>query len=92
MVRAWVESRYRVFRRIVAGVCRANSRGARSRGGEAGHEGNAIVFTSATPIGICAARTLELEDARAMWLAGVLLNASFSARCVSAGMKFGCSV
>ena len=44
----------------------------------AGHEGNAIVFTSATPIGICAGRTLELEDARAMWIASVLLNASFT--------------
>ena len=40
--------------------------------------GNAIVFTSATPIGVSAARTLDLADARAMQLAGVLLNASFT--------------
>jgi hypothetical protein len=44
----------------------------------AGHEGNVAVFTSATPIGVCAARTLELEDGRAMWMAGVLMNGSFS--------------
>jgi broad specificity phosphatase PhoE len=43
-----------------------------------GHAGNVAVFTSATPIGVCAARTLQLEDGRAMWLAGVLMNASFS--------------
>jgi hypothetical protein len=36
------------------------------------------VFTSATPIGVCSAATLELQDARAMWLAGVLMNASFT--------------
>ena len=40
--------------------------------------GNVIVFTSATPIGISAARTLEIADGRAMWMAAVLLNASFS--------------
>ena len=44
----------------------------------AGHEGNVIVFTSATPIGICAASTLQITDIRAMWLTGVLMNASFS--------------
>jgi broad specificity phosphatase PhoE len=41
-------------------------------------EGNAIVFTSATPIGVCAARALDLADGRAMWLAAVLMNGSFS--------------
>ena len=42
------------------------------------HQGNTIVFTSATPIGVSAARTLDLIDARAMQIAGVLLNASFT--------------
>jgi broad specificity phosphatase PhoE len=42
------------------------------------HQGNTIVFTSATPIGVSAARTLDLADGRAMQLAGVLLNASFT--------------
>lgn len=77
IVRAWVESRYEysgetwpVFvARIHAALVRLTSKMG---------DGNAIVFTSATPIGVCAARTLELDDARAMWLAGVLLNASVS--------------
>lgn len=42
------------------------------------HGGNAIVFTSATPIGVSAARTFDLIDGRAMQIAGVLLNASFT--------------
>ena len=36
------------------------------------------MFTSATPIGVCSASTMELQDALAMWLAGVLMNASFT--------------
>jgi len=84
VVRAWVESRYEYsgetwpsfVARIHAALDRVTAdvvgRGADS------NNGTAIVFTSATPIGVCAARTLELEDARAMWLAGVLMNASFS--------------
>jgi len=39
---------------------------------------NIVVFTSATPIGIWAALSLDIEDHRAMRLAGVLHNASFS--------------
>lgn len=41
-------------------------------------DGNTIVFTSATPIGVSAASTLEIADQRAMWMAAVLFNASFS--------------
>lgn len=77
VVRAWVESRFDysgeswpVFvARIHAALARVTARSG---------DGNAIVFTSATPIGVCAARTLEIDDGRAMWLAGVLMNASFS--------------
>ncbi len=77
VVRAWVEGRYeysgeswQVFReRIHAALARVV--GVR-------HGGNAIVFTSATPIGVCAGRTLEIYDGRAMQLAGVTLNTSFS--------------
>ena len=77
VVRAWVEGRYHYsgeswpafFARIHAALARIAGRI---------HDGNAIVFTSATPIGVCAARTLEISDGRAMWLAAVLLNASFS--------------
>jgi broad specificity phosphatase PhoE len=77
VVRSWVESRYPYSgeswqdfqERVVAALTRTIS----SR-----HSGNTIVFTSATPIGVCAARMLEITDGRAMWLAGVLLNASYS--------------
>jgi len=77
IVRAWVESRYEysgeswpVFvARIHAALARVIA---------AKHEENAIVFTSATPIGVCAASTLDLTDARAMFLAAVLFNGSFS--------------
>ncbi len=75
LVRAWVESRHpytgETWPHFVARIHSALDRVIH-------HEGNVIVFTSATPIGICAARTLELEDGRAMWLASVLMNASFT--------------
>lgn len=75
VVWAWVESRFEYsgesWPSFVSRIHRALSRVTH-------HEGNAIVFTSATPIGVCAAHTLGLEDGRAMWLAAVLLNASFS--------------
>jgi broad specificity phosphatase PhoE len=48
---------------------------------EAAHEeddNNIVVFTSATPIGIWAALSMDVEDHRAMRLAGVLHNASYS--------------
>jgi len=85
LVRAWIESRYEydgeswpVFvARIHAALDRLLAR--------IGEEDTAIVFTSATPIGVCAARTLELDDARAMWLAGVLMNGSFSSLRIRAG-------
>jgi len=77
IVWAWVESRFDysgeswpVFvARIHAALARLNA---------AGHEGNVIVFTSATPIGVCAAAALDLQDGRAMSLAAVLLNGSFT--------------
>ncbi len=39
---------------------------------------NAIVFTSATPIGILAASTLDIHDKRALHMAAVLQNSSIS--------------
>jgi hypothetical protein len=45
---------------------------------EAAHVGNVAVFTSATPIGVSAAKTVEIADGRAMWLAAVMFNASFT--------------
>jgi broad specificity phosphatase PhoE len=84
VVQAWVESRYLysgeawpVFvARVRAALNRLTS--AEHDGKVMAHHGNVIVFTSATPIGVCAARTLGLDDGRAMWLAGVLMNGSFS--------------
>lgn len=75
VIQAWIAGRYDysgeswpVFvARIHAALDRVRRR-----------QGNTIVFTSATPIGISAARTLDLFDARAMQLAGVLLNTSFT--------------
>ena len=74
VVRAWVEARYpysgeswKAFgERIVAALERVP------------RQGNTIVFTSATPIGICAASALDIQDGRAMQLAGVMLNTSFT--------------
>jgi broad specificity phosphatase PhoE len=77
VVRAWIEGRHEYSGESWPAFG-ARVRGALSRVVDAGHEGNAIVFTSATPIGVCAAHSLEIQDGRAMSLAGVLLNASFS--------------
>jgi broad specificity phosphatase PhoE len=76
-VKAWVEGRYEYAGESwKAFVERVHS--ALARVVNAAHEGNVAVFTSATPIGIAAARTLQIEDGRAMWLAAVMFNASFT--------------
>ena len=76
-VRAWVEGRYPYKGESWAAfVERIHQTLARVVA--AAHEGNVAVFTSATPIGVSAARTLELVDGRAMWLAAVMFNASFT--------------
>src|SRR5208282_4823819 len=76
-VRAWVEGRYQYsgesWNAFVARVHAALGRVI-----DAAHEGNIAVFTSATPIGVSAAKTLEIADGRAMWLAAVMFNASFT--------------
>lgn len=77
VVRAWIEGRHEYSGESWPEF-RVRALGALSRIVDAGHEGNAIVFTSATPIGVCAAHSLEIQDGRAMSLAGVLLNASVS--------------
>lgn len=77
IVGAWVESRYE-YSGEPWPVFVARIRAALARVIAAKHEGNAIVFTSATPIGVCAASTLDLQDGRAMSLAAVLMNGSFS--------------
>jgi broad specificity phosphatase PhoE len=74
-VRAWVEGRYEYsgesWKAFVARVHEALSH-------VTAHDGNVAVFTSATPIGIAAAKTLEISDGRAMWLAAVMFNTSFT--------------
>ena len=74
-VRAWIEGRYEYsgeswtafVERVHAALARVVQ-----------HNGNVVVFTSATPIGIAAAKTLEIADERAMWLAAVMFNVSFT--------------
>jgi len=74
-VRAWIEGRYEYSGESWAAFL-SRVRGAVARAVSAAQDGNVAVFTSATPIGITAARTLEIEDGRAMWLAAVMFNAS----------------
>lgn len=74
-VRAWVEGRYEYSGESWnAFVARIHASLARVI--DAAHGGNVAVFTSATPIGIAAAKTLDLSDGRAMWLAAVMFNTS----------------
>jgi broad specificity phosphatase PhoE len=74
-VRAWVEGRYEYsgesWNAFVARIHAALTRVI-----DAAHGGNVAVFTSATPIGIAAAKTLDIGDGRAMWLAAVMFNTS----------------
>ena len=44
----------------------------------AGRDSDIVVFTSATPIGIFAARTMDVTDERVMKLAGAVHNASYT--------------
>jgi len=74
-VRAWVEGRYEYSGESWTAFVE-RIRGSLARVIEAAHEGNVAVFTSATPIGVSAARTLEIADGRAMWLAAVMFNTS----------------
>src|ERR1700722_8920539 len=76
-VRAWVEGRYEYSGESWNGFV-ARIHGALGRVIDTAHDGNVAVFTSATPIGVSAARTLDIADGRAMWLAAVIFNASFT--------------
>jgi broad specificity phosphatase PhoE len=77
IVRAWMRGQHaydgetwRVFReRVIA---------CQSKFQPAGHDENIVVFTSATPIGIWTALAMEIHDERAMRLAGVLHNTSYT--------------
>ncbi|MCU1329086.1 MAG: phosphoglycerate mutase family protein [Bryobacterales bacterium] len=80
LVTAWIKGHERypgesfvAFHQRIAG-CRA----ALAQHARQGDDHNLIVFTSGTPIGIWAALSLDVEDHRAMRLAGVLHNASYT--------------
>jgi len=75
VVQAWTEAKYpyegeswHAFRERVA-ACRVKMK-------PAADETNILVFTSATPIGIWTALAMDIQDDRALRLAGVLHNAS----------------
>jgi broad specificity phosphatase PhoE len=77
IVQAWMRGQHaydgetwQVFReRVIA--CQAKLE-------PAGRDENIVVFTSATPIGIWTALAMEIHDERAMRLAGVLHNTSYT--------------
>lgn len=75
VVQAWMQGRHAydgeswpAFRERVIGC--------QSKIEPADREANIVVFTSATPIGVWTALSMEIHDQRAMRLAGVLHNAS----------------
>ena len=76
VVEAWVLDKYEYGGESWAAFCR---RIAEQRAGlDGSDEGNVAIFTSATPTAIWAGLALDIEDARVMRLAAVLLNTSFS--------------
>jgi broad specificity phosphatase PhoE len=78
-VLAWVHGRYAPPAVESWREFEARIRAAFSRVSAAHPEGDVVVFTSATPIAICAAATLDAGGGEpALRIAGVLHNASFS--------------
>ena len=76
-VLAWVAGRYEVSGESWHAF-EARIHGAFNRIAASSQVENMIVFTSATPISICAAKTLDTGGEMAMRLAGVQYNASFT--------------
>jgi len=76
LVEAWIAQRYacdvETWREFHARVTECRSRLA-ATGGD-----SIVVFTSATPIGIWTTMAMDIHDGRALRLAGVLRNASFT--------------
>ena len=84
VVETWIEDRlpcegesWPAFRERVAGC--------RLRLEPAARQGDVAVFTSATPIGIWTAMSMDIQDHRALRLAGVLRNASCTVMRLRAG-------
>ncbi len=77
VVQAWIRGRY-AYDGESWEMFRARVIGCRVKLDTAERGDNTVVFTSATPIGIWAALAMEIHDERAMRLAGVLHNTSYS--------------
>jgi broad specificity phosphatase PhoE len=75
LVSAWISGKYRYEGESWPAFCE-RVRECRMRLEQFGRDDNIAVFTSATPIGIWTAKAFDIEDARVMRLAGVLLNSS----------------
>jgi broad specificity phosphatase PhoE len=75
VVQAWIRGKH-TYDGESWPAFRARVTGCRVKLNAHGRNENIVVFTSATPIGIWAALAMEIEDERAMRLAGVLHNAS----------------
>jgi broad specificity phosphatase PhoE len=75
VVDAWVEGRHPYRGESWPGFRERVTR-CRSRLAQVDGDANIAVFTSATPIGVWTALAMEIEDERALRLAGVLRNAS----------------
>jgi broad specificity phosphatase PhoE len=77
LVEAWIAQRYSSDVETWAAF-HARVTDCRSRLSAIGGDGSVLVFTSATPIGIWTAMSMEVQDGRALRLAGVLRNASYT--------------
>jgi broad specificity phosphatase PhoE len=84
LVSAWISGRYCYEGESWPAFCERVLE-CRMRLEQFGRDDNIAVFTSATPIGIWTEKTFDIEDARAMRLAGVLLNSSVTMLRMSAG-------
>ena len=78
LVEAWIAQRYSCDVETWAEF-HARVTDCRSRLSGIGGDTSVLVFTSATPIGIWTAMAMEVYDERALRLAGVLRNASYTA-------------
>ncbi|HEY1240579.1 MAG TPA: histidine phosphatase family protein [Bryobacteraceae bacterium] len=84
LVNAWIEGRY-AYDGETWPSFRARVIECRSRLEQVALDGEIVIFTSATPIGIWTAAAMDIHDDRALRLAGVLRNASCTAMRLRAG-------
>ena len=77
LVNAWIQGRY-AYNGETWPAFRARVIECRSRLEQVALDGDIVIFTSATPIGIWTAAAMDIHDERALRLAGVLRNASYT--------------